>query len=77
MATSFGPEHGFIGIKLKFLEDWRLRVDMRHCLRSAVEDVDESGSKGASAPAKHDLMDVGVSSPKAEEPRRKKFTALR
>ena len=66
MTVSFGPEHDFIGIKLKFLEDRRLHVDIMDYLRTAVKDFDKSGLKVANDPAKYDLIYVDLWSRRKE-----------
>ena len=53
-----------------------MSVDVRECLESVVKDFGEPELKGASAPAKRDLMDVDLSSSKVEDPRRQKLHGM-
>ena len=76
MVVSFVPEFDFIGMKLKFLEDRRLNADIRYCMRSVVEDFDESNLKGANTATNNDLIDIDVSSQKVEEPSKQKFHSI-
>ena len=73
MTVNFGPDYDFIGIKMRFLDDKTLEVDMRDYLRDAIEDFGEDNLKPAKTPAKLNLFEVDESSPLVNEEVRSKF----
>ena len=72
MKMTEGPAHVFLGMKIDFLEDRTVQIDMRHHLKEAIEDSGLDIQRKAASPARKGLFTVDEDSPelsKAEEAR--------
>ena len=76
MTVNFGPVCDFIGIKMRFLENRTLEVDMRSYLEEAVVDFDEGNLKPATTPAKLKLFSIDDDSLLVNEEDRVKFHSI-
>ena len=70
-----GKIHDFLGMKLEFLGDKRVKVDMRQYLLKAIEEFGEELSPVTTL-AKNNLMNVDPDSPKVTEEKQIKFHSI-
>ena len=74
-SISCGPKYNFLGMKLKF-EDKKVQIDMRKCLKKAVEDFEQINLKPVNTPVRNNLRKIDDGSPKVNEERRAKFHSI-
>ena len=67
MTVNFRPNYDFLRIKLRFLENRTLEVDIRKYLEDAVKDFSKDRLKLAKTPAKLDLFNVNNKLRRVEE----------
>ena len=70
-----GKYHDFLGMKLEFLRDKRVKVDIKEYLLKAVDEFGEELTP-VTTPAKNNLINVDPNSPKVEEEKRARFHSI-
>ena len=76
MTVNFGPVYDFIRIKMIFLENRTLEVDMRSYLKEAIVDFGEGNLKPTITPAKLNLFSIDDDSPLVNKKDRVKFHSI-
>lgn len=68
-----GNEHDFLGIKITYTKDGLVKYDMKEYLLKALELFSDKDLKQVTTPARNDLFELDVKSPKVSKTKREIF----